>query len=729
MRLTLRTLLAYLDDRLPPTNAREIGQKITNSPFATDLVERIRDVKRRRRLAAPDKAQATIDPNLIAEYLDDQLTPELVARVEREILTSDVMLAEVAAAHEILGLLRDPVTVEPRLRDRLYGLDPTGKTDVIRAVGGEALPTRLANATAARWKPLTPRTVSSKRLPGIIAAVLAMIWLAIMASDSSLFGPPASKSDVVASDPVEDKMNSIQPAGVGDAGNVSDAAMAKDVAATVGANAATPDKSPVSNENSGDNSSAIVDSKAQIPATAVAAVPKTISTTVVKTTEAETTVVPRDAALPAQTPNQPPLAEDDSAVTPDYFLQGDSRGVLVLDESQQRWMPLSRIPGGEAIVLEPNPVNCEPIIDGQWFGVADRFPLQLTAESRGYTARLIGPCLVRTQKGASGGLDLLEGRLKLNVDRNTIWDNAMRPELALGTGSQRVDIVLQSQETSVAVESVLVAASNPTNPPATEDLSRTSVLPQDSDIRVTVTVLEGAIELKTPGEEEATALHKGQRASWTVLEQKDFSSLQIDNGVALTSVPAWLLENETDQITETTKQSQRVMDALSAGGEPGDTVLPLLEDRNPQFGVLAVKILSLIRDKDRLLSILFEPRDETVHRSAIDALSAIARSSLASKQAIANSLETRMPMAEADALLLLILGLSDDQAADPTVTADLIAMLNSDRLVTRTLAIYRMEQFTGDRKGFHPESDLSRRREAIRRWQRFLDQNSRKLVP
>ena len=86
-------------------------------------------------------------------------------------------------------------------------------------------------------------------------------------------------------------------------------------------------------------------------------------------------------------------------------------------------------------------------------------------------------------------------------------------------------------------------------------------------------------------------------------------------------------------------------------------------------------------------------------------------------------------MAEADALLLLILGLSDEQAADPTVTADLIAMLNSDRLVTRTLAIYRMEQFTGDRKGFHPESDLSRRREAIRRWQRFLDQNSRKLVP
>jgi anti-sigma factor RsiW len=128
MRLTLRTLLAYLDDRLPPANAREIGQKISNSPFATELVERIRDVKRRRRLATPSRTQPTIDANLIAEYLDDQLTPELVAKVETQILASDAMLAEVASAHEILGLLRDPVSIEPRLTDRLYGLDPhTGR--------------------------------------------------------------------------------------------------------------------------------------------------------------------------------------------------------------------------------------------------------------------------------------------------------------------------------------------------------------------------------------------------------------------------------------------------------------------------------------------------------------------------------------------------------------------------------------------------------------------------
>ena len=198
MRLTLRTLLAYLDDRLPPNNAKEIGQKIAKSPFATELVERIRDVKRRRRLASPSKPQPTIDANLVAEYLDDQLTPELVARVEREILASDALLAEVASAHEILGMLRDPVTIEPRLRDRLYLLDPTGQTDVIRAVGGEtaAVPESAATASS-QWKPLKSHTTSSRRWPIVIGAVLGLIWIIVIATDSRLFGPASTdgKSD------------------------------------------------------------------------------------------------------------------------------------------------------------------------------------------------------------------------------------------------------------------------------------------------------------------------------------------------------------------------------------------------------------------------------------------------------------------------------------------------------------------------------------------------------
>ena len=125
MRLTLRTLLAYLDDTLDPAMAREIGKKLTENPPALELVDRLKRVTRKRGLGVPasgTKGDAA-DPNLVAQYLSDTLTPEQVTAFEKTCLDSDVNLAEVAACHQILTLvLSEQVRVPPTARRRMYGL-------------------------------------------------------------------------------------------------------------------------------------------------------------------------------------------------------------------------------------------------------------------------------------------------------------------------------------------------------------------------------------------------------------------------------------------------------------------------------------------------------------------------------------------------------------------------------------------------------------------------------
>ncbi|WP_413431186.1 hypothetical protein [Crateriforma spongiae] len=125
MRLTLRTLLAYLDSTLDPQDSEALKQKVQESAFAAELVRRIRACTADPKLSAPSpEAIGPInDANVIAEYLDSTLTPEQIAETERFCLESDQHLAEAAACHQILTIaLAQKATVDPDLRAHVLGL-------------------------------------------------------------------------------------------------------------------------------------------------------------------------------------------------------------------------------------------------------------------------------------------------------------------------------------------------------------------------------------------------------------------------------------------------------------------------------------------------------------------------------------------------------------------------------------------------------------------------------
>jgi hypothetical protein len=134
VRLTLRTLLAYLDDMLDPAETKRIGQKVAESDTAQELIARIKQVTRRRRLTTPPSTGPNaFEPNLVAEYLDNTLSPEQVAEVEKICLESDVHLAEIAAAHQILTLvLGQPALVPPSAKKRMYGLVHGRDAQIVR---------------------------------------------------------------------------------------------------------------------------------------------------------------------------------------------------------------------------------------------------------------------------------------------------------------------------------------------------------------------------------------------------------------------------------------------------------------------------------------------------------------------------------------------------------------------------------------------------------------------
>ncbi len=122
MRLTLRTMLAYLDNILEQDDAETLGAKISESEFASDLVYRTLSSTRKANLSAPplDGKGVGADPNTVAEYLDNTLSESRIPGFEKVCLESDMYLSEVACCHSILSNCMDqPVAIKNDTRDHI----------------------------------------------------------------------------------------------------------------------------------------------------------------------------------------------------------------------------------------------------------------------------------------------------------------------------------------------------------------------------------------------------------------------------------------------------------------------------------------------------------------------------------------------------------------------------------------------------------------------------------
>ena len=231
MRLTLRTLLAYLDDTLEPSEIKRIGQKVAESDTAQELIARIKQVTRRRRITTPPATGPNaFDTNMVAEYLDSELSPEQIAELEKICLESDVHLAEVASCHQILTLvLGEPALVPPKAKERMYGLVRGREAIPFRkAAGSDAISTAPTRADADADETFLLGLPFYRRgswlrwaLPLAVVLLLAVISVAIWQTIRSLSHPVASSTTVadankpVNNDPQTTNPNDKKPEGDG----------------------------------------------------------------------------------------------------------------------------------------------------------------------------------------------------------------------------------------------------------------------------------------------------------------------------------------------------------------------------------------------------------------------------------------------------------------------------------------------------------------------------------
>jgi hypothetical protein len=141
MRLTLRTLLAYLNQSNLNLRAVErIEAKLKGSPTASKLIEDLREIMADPQVAAlaPDCDEGFKEANWVAEYLDNSLDESNVEAFERQAFESTLLLSEIAGCHEVLSAVgRNELAVVPAaLRQRAYEI---GRSPLETAGGSQEL--------------------------------------------------------------------------------------------------------------------------------------------------------------------------------------------------------------------------------------------------------------------------------------------------------------------------------------------------------------------------------------------------------------------------------------------------------------------------------------------------------------------------------------------------------------------------------------------------------------
>lgn len=709
MRLTLRTLLAYLDDVLKPTDTKEIGAKIAESNQASVLINRIRDVMRRRRLTAPDVAgpNSGLDPNIVSEYIDNTLPDDNVGQVEQICLDSDIHLAEVAACHQIVVLCeslkvnQEGIKVPPKTREHLYALGPGGKKVAV-AVAPAAQPVPVPRSGFSDEVPDYLKSSGGKGSAWLygLAAVLGLVWVGIVLSDSSLFRSGQEKNG----QPVELAQNG-EPANppevVADNGKQLEQ---KPAPAQAG-----PEKKPQPNvpidpmppEDDGQKTP-MTDTMPPVPITLpmnpvnpnekpqepVASIPSTNPPLPNPNNQNPPLPNPSNQNPPLPNPNgNPPLPRPgELPVAPARELPPMEYGVenegilLISEESRPGWFVVSKrtiFRGGEQLAV-PEPFEAWLTIGG--------------GRSKVYLGTQTAVTLLKstaTPENCEFGLDLRQGQVVLVGDASAPADKPIVP-VAIRLHGENLRLELLTPDTRCGLEVI------PRHPEAVNQVLT------DNSYTGTLRVLTGAVKL---ADSTGKLWQINAREQFPLTPELREKLAALDGAVpneTLVDIPAWL-DPQVSAISSSRRSFGRKYEREFTTNSVTESIRPLLDDSNPQIVEVATRTLALTEDYDALVKCLLESTYGEARSAAIQGLRDWLPRSAQHGQQLAQSLTQRLNAEDAGEVARLLWGYSDQDAKNQAASEQLVDLLEDPKSYVRQLAILQIFKLTGTDYGFQPD--------------------------
>ncbi|MGZ0168046.1 MAG: hypothetical protein ACKVHE_00660 [Planctomycetales bacterium] len=772
MRLTLRTLLAYLDDLLEPGQSREIGEKISESGYASALVDRIREVMRRRRLTAPDpkSPNSGLDTNAVAEYLDNTLAPEAVADVEKVCLDSDVHLAEVAASHQILTLvLGEPVDVPTRTRERMYALGPTTKPAGSSALVDEegdsqfdsdpsvTTPVRppTENKTAAaeangdsftKTIPdyLKPVPLWRRLAPVAVGVLVGGIWLGVAYLDPSIpLGKTSGTGNTVAqNDPANiagsglDNWTQVSPL-AGDPKSTTTMTAANTTVVNGQSGPEVVANKPPRDINDLDGFDPDVPSVATTTTVATPSAPSTPAGTEL----ASTTPQPRGPSLPEPSlpTTSPPAVGTSVAATTAPTLIGSSvtapstttpltTGTSPAKTTENpETVVTSTVPAPELLYTSREGVLARNTDEG-WLTmphrtairVGDRvaslepFSTLLEISSLNLLIELQGGSVVEflgATEDEQVSLKLLSGQI--SVQRRSPETNTEPVVVGLQLLDEPCRLTLHSSNLLCGAE-LTAAAANAYEKELGEDRYTGNLFVVKGRVGF-VGKLAGNVALTGP--------------SWFPLTPVDRKAMaESDERPPLLTTPDWL-DSSAARISSTQRRyASRFQNEIDEEQPLRDSIPSIVKSKIPAISELAVKTMATVGMNNDLVQVLAEAEFLEARNAAITGLQRWLPAAPENRETLRAALQRHFPPDQVDTLYRLLWGYSEDDARNPATSRLLVDWLGHDDQVIRQLAFQHVYRLTGQRYDYRPINPANQRKVTLDRWHAHLERNNGSLL-